>query len=246
VSNSLTDQEYWDKSHPHVGLPVSGAMRFFIERFCPPAPGDAFEVGCFPGRFLAIFGEHGFRVNGIDLDPRTGSELPGWFRRQGIAIGEFLVADFTAISATRKYDVVASFGLIEHFTNWKEILLRHTEFVKPGGTLIVTTPNFKGWVQSLLHRTFDRANYARHYIPSMDPEEWAVLVESRGFEIVFAGFFGRFDFSCGSDESLSSKAVQFVVRVANKVLLRPCLRVLPEGKKSYALCCGIVARKRSS
>jgi 2-polyprenyl-3-methyl-5-hydroxy-6-metoxy-1,4-benzoquinol methylase len=59
------------------------------------------------------------------------------------------------------------FGLIEHFNDTKFIIGEHLKFLKPGGTLFITLPNFKsvnGWVQ----RSFDKENYDKHNINSMD------------------------------------------------------------------------------
>lgn len=62
----------------------------------------------------------------------------------------------------RASDVVSSFGFIEHFTNWREVLAKHAEPVADDGHLIIEAPNFTGAFQRWLHVNFDKANSARH------------------------------------------------------------------------------------
>ena len=68
----------------------------------------------------------------------------------------------------KKYDLVLSCGLIEHFEDTKAIIKSHIQFLNKGGKLLITLPNFtgvNGWVQ----QKFDNENYLKHNIKSMDP-----------------------------------------------------------------------------
>ena len=70
----------------------------------------------------------------------------------------------------RNLTSVSSFGFIEHFVNWKEILTQQARLVNNGGYLVVEAPNFYGLIQKMLHWFFDKENYKRHYVPSMSPQ----------------------------------------------------------------------------
>jgi len=90
-----------------------------------------------------------------------------------------------------QYDLVTSFGLIEHFNDTKDIINQHLKFLKPGGVLFITLPNFKslnGWVQ----RKFDLDNYHKHNIESMNPALLADYCRQLGLKEVEAMYDGRF------------------------------------------------------
>lgn len=59
------------------------------------------------------------------------------------------------------FDVVASFGLIEHFKNPAEILTQMSHALTKGGCLITIIPNFDG-LYNLLWKVYDSENYKYH------------------------------------------------------------------------------------
>ena len=91
----------------------------------------------------------------------------------------------------QQYDFVLSCGLIEHFLDTEDIIKRHIAFLKPGGTLFITLPNFKsvnGWFQ----KKFDKENYDKHNIDCMDPALLAEICEKAGLKEVKSAYFGHF------------------------------------------------------
>ncbi len=73
------------------------------------------------------------------------------------------------MNSRANYDVVCSFGLIEHFSNWAELLRGMRIMSRPGAWLVVSTPNFRGWFQQAFHRLVDRVNFDRHNLDAMQP-----------------------------------------------------------------------------
>ena len=244
-NRNLADQKYWNEAHEDFIFAVerNTPVFQFIERHCDRGPGDILEIGCFPGRFLPAFGGLGFRLNGVDLNRRTARELPEWLRTMGCEVGEFQVADFDRLEAEPKYDIVASFGFVEHFEDWRAVILRQAAFCRPGGQLIVTAPNFDCTVQRVMHRLFDNDSYRCHVLEAMNPGQWARLLKANGFEIEFSGFFGPYGFSLHQERGFMRQTIQLLGLALNKLILRPVLTRLPEGASSYAGFCGVVARK---
>jgi len=247
-SRNLADQGYWNEGYKAIAFaaaPEKDEVRRFIARFFKKETerSTVFEIGCFPGRYLAVFGDLGFSLNGIDLTPRV-DDLKQWLMSERFSVGNFYRANFLTFQSQEQYDVVASFGFIEHFTDWDEQIIRHVQLVKDHGFIIITTPNFKGTIQNFLHRYFDRENYNRHFIPSMDPGLWVRILESRGFEIVFSGYFGKFDFwtdyKRGSILGKMKRACTYALGRALWVLLVP----FPGGSREYSPYCGVVARRK--
>jgi len=194
--SNLVEQEFWDGGYAEAHFSPLAADDFFrvwLQTHVPRGTGDCIEIGCFPGGFLAALGDLGYRLNGIDLTPRV-EEMPNWLAPLGYAIGTFTRGDFETFSPGRRYDVVSSFGFIEHFTTWAEVLARHCDLVAPGGYLVIETPNFSGLTQRVLRQLFDPQDLARHHLPAMHVEAWADVVTLLGFEIVHVGPLGKFHF----------------------------------------------------
>lgn len=128
------------------------------------------ELGGFPGNFSVYLKKYcGFDVALIDylVDHNVINQL---FAINGLkAENDVTVIDADVFSFVpqKKYSLVCSFGLVEHFTDLKSILACHLKFMQPNGILLVTLPNFKG-VNGLLQRLFDPENLAIHNLKVMD------------------------------------------------------------------------------
>ncbi|RYF80094.1 MAG: methyltransferase domain-containing protein, partial [Chitinophagaceae bacterium] len=100
-------------------------------------------------------------------------------------------ADLFSYTPEKQYDLVTSFGLIEHFNDTRAIIQTHLQFLKPGGTLFITLPNFtgvNGWVQ----RKFDRENYDKHNIKSMNLQLLTDSCKALGLKEVECYYSGKF------------------------------------------------------
>lgn len=241
---NLVDQEIWDKGYEGVRLQLPSdhnQVRPWYEKHIPRGSGRCLEIGCFPGQFLAAFGELGYELNGIDLTPRTMTDMVPWLKACGYKLGQFHNEDFFQFQPDEPYDIVSSFGFIEHFPDWEDVLFRHAELVKKDGYLVVTTPNFRGVIQRALHFTLDRANYDRHIISSMNPMKWKDIIQREGFEILEAGYFSEFSFWTEEDEqNIFQKGAAKAMRYLTPILAK----TLPHNHPTYAPFCGLIARRR--
>lgn len=89
------------------------------------------------------------------------------------------------------FDLVISNGLIEHFPNTEEILSKHIQYVKKGGQLFVSLPNFRG-LNGWFQRQFDPQNYAKHHIPCMDIHFLQGQCEKLGLKKISVSYTGGF------------------------------------------------------
>lgn len=237
--------EYWNHAYgdvmPQIAL-KSDPVRAWIESNIPKADGTnkkCIEIGCYPGRYLSVFGELGYELFGIDMTDKL-EILPVWLNEQHYKVGSLIKMDFLDFKPKQKFDVVSSFGFIEHFTDWDNILMKHINMVKEGGYLIVEVPNFYGAFQNWVHFTFDRSNYERHCILAMDIEKWKQIIEDNKFEIIYAKYFGKFNFwAMDADLTLKEK---FFLKIFKK-FRRPLSILLPNDRKIYSPYCGLIARK---
>jgi SAM-dependent methyltransferase len=186
----------------------------FFERFLPRAPNgetlDFLEIGSFPGRFLYYFArEFGYRVFGVDFVPQAAA-MPGWLAELGVP-AQVVVEDFFRFRPGRRYDVVASFGFVEHFPNWQEVLDRHLELLNSGGTLIIEFPNFRHG-QYWLRRLLNPALLDGHCLEVMKPDLWAQALRQRRLEVLYAGYYQTFRF-------WGRPAGRGLIKVGRKVLM---------------------------
>ncbi|RYD81645.1 MAG: class I SAM-dependent methyltransferase, partial [Sphingobacteriales bacterium] len=170
--NKLTTQEFWVPNENGVAFVRhdNHGIDALIKQYIPETTaGSCIEIGSYPGPFLSTFGDLGYTLNGIDFHPDNAIGLPAWLQSEGYKTNQFLCVDFFEFKPKQQYDVVASFGFIEHFVDYKSVINTHATLVKENGYLIITTPNFKGKIQHWLHRHFDKSNLALHNIKSMSP-----------------------------------------------------------------------------
>jgi SAM-dependent methyltransferase len=119
----------------------------------------------------------------------VSTALPELIRSHGLQISELAQANFFNYQPKRQFDLVCSFGFIEHFPNYQEAIRRHVDLVKPGGMLIISCPNFR-WFQKAYHRLFDATNLRRHVLPAMNFGAWRATLTQCGMEIVHQSYYG--------------------------------------------------------
>ena len=147
-----------------------------------------------PSNFLIYLGKRfGYVVSGIDTVPYITSRLPSHIVRNGVKIGEFYHQDLLTFESNQTYDVVCSFGFIEHFSNFEDVIEKHIRLVKPRGTLILSCPNFRG-LQYILHRLLDPTNLHRHVLSAMNLRRWRMLLERNSMVLQYHGYYRKAGF----------------------------------------------------
>jgi 2-polyprenyl-3-methyl-5-hydroxy-6-metoxy-1,4-benzoquinol methylase len=126
-----------DWEHDDIGaLPVFTHIRDLMTAELKGSGRALLDVGCGPGNFLHLAQEAGFQVTGLELNPilanrarsRTGAE---------VIQGDFLSTELQG----RRFDVVTMLDLIEHLQDPVGALKQCRCLLKPGGSLILYTPN---------------------------------------------------------------------------------------------------------
>lgn len=226
---SETDRAFWQEAweisgsaQRYLTMPTGFEPMFarYFSRADKARPVDFLEIGCFPGRFLYHFAkEFDFRVHGLDFVPQA-ADIPGWLAALGVE-ARVTVADFFLFKPERGYDVVASFGFVEHFADWPEVLDRHLALLNPGGTLLLEFPNFR-YGQYFLRRWLNPAVLNGHFLETMDPGKWGQALKARGLNILYCGYYQTFRFWGGLAGQgwarLLRKCLMEPVRFAQKVI----------------------------
>jgi 2-polyprenyl-3-methyl-5-hydroxy-6-metoxy-1,4-benzoquinol methylase len=121
------------------------------------------EVGCARSEVLPLFArKSGFTVCGIDYSPEGGRQAAAILAREGVQ-GEIVCCDVFLPPARLigRFDAIVSFGLVEHFSDTREIVTAMAHLLKPGGVMFTHIPNMNG-VTGWLQRFFNRAVYDIH------------------------------------------------------------------------------------
>jgi glycosyltransferase involved in cell wall biosynthesis/SAM-dependent methyltransferase len=194
-SNALVPAEFWRAQWER--LPAVRGFRYFDEvaQHLPTDVGGSFlEIGCGPGGILAEFcARLGYVAHGVDYvgDP---DRVERWLRLQGVSVGRIHKADFLTWEPGQSYDVVGSFGFIEHFRDAEAIVDRHFRLVRPGGHVVLTVPHLAGG-QRLLHWLFNRHSLQRHNVRCTTLPFLQAAAGRNGAILKAAHFVGgRFDF----------------------------------------------------
>ena len=194
--SSVVDSSYWDSSYAKAPLVYRPELLEFRDLFAEHLRpgGSCFEVGCYPGSYLLYLCKtFGYVANGIDQTPFVRSRLPAYFEEHGVEVDQLWHDDFMILQTDRKFDVVCSFGFLEHFRNFGEIIERHMSLVATGGILIISCPNFRG-LQWAMHRLVDPVNLERHVLPAMDLEAWKRILARAGMTPLYHGYYRTADF----------------------------------------------------
>lgn len=229
MDNLLTDRAFWvnyweRKNDLSVSIPENYLFHEELGRIVKDQKvKTAIELGGFPG-YYAVFLKKYLRLDVTLLDyfihqPITNELLQtNGLKQSDIHIIE---TDLFNYVPEQKYDLVLSCGLIEHFNDTADIINRHISFVKSGGTLFITLPNFKalnGWFQ----KEFDRENYDKHNISCMDPDFLASICEKAGLKVVQSRYYGNFSLWL-EDEKQKPIGVRLLKKslwVAGKILTK--------------------------
>jgi SAM-dependent methyltransferase len=129
----------------HPGGPAEAQSRaMFLGR--PQAGARLLDLGCGNGQALAVMLALGWQVEGIDTDP-DAVEIA---RRRGLTVHLGTLAD-------RRYpedhfDAIYMNHVIEHVHQPIDLLAECHRILKPGGVLVVLTPNGASWG----HRDFGK------------------------------------------------------------------------------------------
>lgn len=231
MSNKLTDNKFWEdfwESKKDLIFKIKPDYTFhqpltkiIKERNIK----TAIEIGGFPG-YYSIFLKKYFKLETTLFDYFVHQKIINdllVFNNLTLNDIEIIEADLFSYEPSKKYDLVSSFGLIEHFEDTKDIIERHLPFLNENGTLFLTLPNFKGvngWVQ----KSFDRYNYDKHHINSMDLNLLSTIANELGLKNVKTYYFGGFStwLEHKKEKSLLTqflvKTIWYVGKIVSRIL----------------------------
>jgi 2-polyprenyl-3-methyl-5-hydroxy-6-metoxy-1,4-benzoquinol methylase len=166
--NTFTEKERWEKYwQDHKINPITN---LYFEKYVKylPQNGNLIEIGGFPGLYAGYFKKRfNYNVSILDyiIHPELIEKVEKLYSLPSNSIN-CIKKDFFEFVSSERYDVVCSFGFIEHFEDIRDVISRHIDLLKPKGILLITIPNLRG-LNGLVQRIFDPQNLYSHNIECM-------------------------------------------------------------------------------
>ena len=134
------------------------------------------EIGCAPGKLLAwVAAALRADVSGVDFSVKGMATAVRLFAALKIA-ADLRCEDLreTSFAPGTFTGGRNSVGVIEHFEDPRDMVARHLRLVKPGGTALMTVPNYHD-LYGRLQRHFDAPSLEYHNVNIMTCEALAGL-----------------------------------------------------------------------
>jgi len=146
------------------------------------------EVGCARSQVLPVMASKlGFQISGIDYSPNGCEQTRQMLDLEGID-NDIHCCDIFSIpdELIGKYDVVISFGLIEHFSETSGVVTALAGLLKPGGLIFTNVPNMNG-VTGFAQKWFNRPIYDIHV--ALNAEDVKRAHEAASLEVLTCDYF---------------------------------------------------------
>jgi 2-polyprenyl-3-methyl-5-hydroxy-6-metoxy-1,4-benzoquinol methylase len=120
------------------------------------------EIGCANSAWLPYFAARGFDCVGLDYSIPGCERARDRIRRSGVT-AEVVCSDATKppTNMVARFDVVVSFGVVEHFEETSEVVSVFSQYLRPGGFLVTEVPNMRGMV-GFLQRAVSKRVFQLH------------------------------------------------------------------------------------
>jgi 2-polyprenyl-3-methyl-5-hydroxy-6-metoxy-1,4-benzoquinol methylase len=146
------------------------------------------ELGCGGSAYLPYFAtEFGLEVCGIDYSEGGCGLAREMCRRNGVQ-AKVICANFFDVPSEfeHAFDAVASFGVVEHFTDTAGTIRKFAEYLQPGGLLVTVVPNMSGLV-GLGQRVLNEKVFHTHEV--VTPDRLRLAYEAAGLDVIENDYF---------------------------------------------------------
>jgi SAM-dependent methyltransferase len=152
------------------------------------AGSDLLEVGCGRSRWLPYFAKRfGLVVSGIDYSSVGVSQAKTILEKAGTR-GTILRGDIfdPPPDLVGRFDIVVSFGVVEHFDRTSDCVASIARFARPGGILLTLIPNLAG-LAGVMQKYLCRRIYDVHV--ALDRDALAAAHRDAGLRVRTCDYF---------------------------------------------------------
>lgn len=175
---------YWDKISVTDHLKncnTDGLLPYFKKYLSKKS--KILEAGCGLGKWVIFWRKRGYDIFGVDSHIPTIKALKNYDKTLSVTVGNVEKLDFS----DNEIDIYLSFGVIEHWEEGPQKVLREAwRVIKSGGLAIVETP-LDNWFRRL--RRFIRRRKIKGYFHEyrFTKNELENFVKEAGFKILETG-----------------------------------------------------------
>jgi 2-polyprenyl-3-methyl-5-hydroxy-6-metoxy-1,4-benzoquinol methylase len=131
-------REIWDKRiAPHIWNLYHDQLDLYLTH-AGQTPLDVLDVGCAQGTLALLLAENGHRVTAVDIRPQF---LDYALSRYSNGEVRFIASNILSDAIPGRYDLIFANQIIEHLVHPVQFLVRLGSLLKPGGRVVVSTPN---------------------------------------------------------------------------------------------------------
>ena len=186
------------------------------------------DVGCSAGLFLKRARDAGFTVSGLEMSRRSVD-----YARDTLGLNVQQGAIEDADYADSSFDIITLFDVIEHLPDPYTAAKQLAKWLKPGGILLMSTPNIDGLFPRLSYLSAKALDYwphpePPHHLFQFSERTLADLARQAGLEPARADHFRLpLGYSFGTPESwrVSKKLVPYAAAFALFAAIGPWLRM---------------------
>src|SRR3989344_7727101 len=220
-----TDKKFWDeyfnrREHKPTTVENSLFSDIFDKYLVPDKNKTVLEIGCADSNFLCYLSKKfGYQAYGIDYSEAI-TRTTELFKFNGLPEPKLYKEDLFSWNPDIKFDMVCSFGFIEHFDDINPVIKKHAELIAPGGKLIVTPPHF-AHAQYTLHWIIDRKNLEKHNTRIMNLRSIKKAIMGAGLKIEYLSYYKTFGFWTEDNQmSKLPKTIYWLIIKSGKVITK--------------------------
>ena len=229
-AKKLSTKEYWDSVLARAVLPrvnsqetfnYYGTMKFIDQVLAGVQKKTILEIGCGSSGWLPYFAQkYNYLVSGLDYS-EIGCQLAEQnLKMLNIEYDEIICEDIFKWKPEKKYDVIFSYGVIEHFEYPESILQIIYNKLNAEGIVITLVPNLQG-LNGKLFKLFVKDIYDMHKVFSK--EYLRGIHEETGFHNIKTEYIGPFFLNSNWEKSQHWLFNEKTIR--RKVLLKAISRM---------------------
>lgn len=151
-----------------------------VQRRLPREARDVLEVGCGRGGFALRLADR-YVYAAIEPDPASARVAQGRFARFG-GLGDVRIGDLGTRDRDERFDLVCAFEVVEHIGDDLAFVRDCAAHLRPGGTLMLTTPAGEA--------RFGAADEMVGHLRRYEPETMVSLLRAAGLDPVEVTQYG--------------------------------------------------------
>lgn len=147
------------------------------------------EIGCAMSQNLLYFNDYyGYKIHGIDYEEKSALKTKEIYEEMGYS-ADILFKDFFIKDNDKKYDLLSSFGVFEHFEDLNASIKQTKRYLKKNGMILTVIPNMNG-ITGLLQKILNKDVYDVHIPYTKD--NILSAHKANGYETLFCDYYGLY------------------------------------------------------